>query len=109
MSAQIDPRWFTGGAGRTAEIIPMDATTIARDSLSAMPRLVAEVVLSDDQQLWAALALSLSDVSAEARERFAAIWRAARDAYIAELVEKKRRENGLTELEALQRLQEVYA
>lgn len=109
MSAQIDPRWFTGGAGQPAQTVQMDATTIARDSLSAMPKLVAEVVLRDDQMPWAALALALSDVSAEARDRFAEIWRGARDAYIADLVEQKRRDNGLTELEALQRLQQVYA
>lgn len=109
MSAQIDARWFSADAAKAAGHVRMDAATIARDSLSAMPKLLAEVALNDQQLPWAALALALSDVLPEAQARFAELWREARDAYIADLVEQKRRDNGLTELEALQRLQQVYA
>ncbi|KRG47374.1 hypothetical protein ARC20_03335 [Stenotrophomonas panacihumi] len=109
--ALANPRWIdSDGAGQPAlSDYAEDLLTFAYASLAAMPNLLAEVELPEEDLRLATLALSASDLLPSGCARFAEIWRAARDAKIARLVEELRDEAGLSELEAVQRLQVVYA
>lgn len=108
--AIANPQWFPSAcAGQHAPGTDAEAVEAAYASLRGMPNLMAEVRLTNVQQREATLALSLSDVLPAGGRRFADIWREARDGYVEELVRNLRSDLRMTELEALERLQVVYA
>ena len=75
-----------------------------KDDLRKLPRLLEEVVLSDEDNARAAAALAGDDAI-----EFARIWREARDWYVDEIVEAKAEEVGLGLAEAAERMLRVFS
>ena len=110
MSLQLNPNWYdTDGSGRPIlSDYAEDRTTQAIETLAAMPKVLVEVVLDDEQAVRAAEALDMG--TPEGCIEFAHIVRKARDAYVAELIEQCQNERPwMGECEAAEHLQQVYA
>ena len=75
-----------------------------KDDLRKLPRLLEEVVLSDEDNARAAAALAGDDAI-----EFARIWREARDWYVDDIVEAKAEEVGLGLAEAAERMLRVFS
>ena len=110
MSLQLNPNWYdTEGSGRPIlSDYAEDRTADAIETLSALPKVLAEVALDDEQAVRAAAALDMG--TPEGCIEFAHIFRGARDAYVSHLIEQCQNERPwMGECEAAEHLQQVYA
>ena len=79
----------------------------AIDSLRELPKVLAEVSLTDHQCFKAAAALA--KVTDAGDTEFAAIFRTARDAYVDDMVQKRMDELDLLRFEAAEQLIGIYS